>query len=291
MTNRSMTGFGRAEAIHGGHRFTVEIKSVNGKFCEIKTHCPREYLAWENEMIALVRKSFNRGRFDLFLQIEIADNNKSNLTLNEAAAENYIAQLNQLISKFKLKDSITISHLLTNKEIFTHAEENLDENWEAVKTVLTEAIQKLNKVSRNEGTILANDIEKRLGIIGAHLAKVEKIAPHVVIAAAQKLRQRIEKLLDGKKMDEDRLEQEIAQLADRSEITEETVRLRAHLERVSELLKSDVPKGRELDFIVQEMHRETNTLGQKSQDYGIADLVIQMKTEIEKIREQVQNLE
>jgi uncharacterized protein (TIGR00255 family) len=286
-----MTGFGRAEAIHGGHRFTVEIKSVNGKFCEIKTHCPREYLAWENEMIALVRKSFNRGRFDLFLQIEIADNNKSNLTLNEAAAENYIAQLNQLISKFKLKDSITISHLLTNKEIFTHAEENLDENWEAVKTVLTEAIQKLNKVSRNEGTILANDIEKRLGIIGAHLAKVEKIAPHVVIAAAQKLRQRIEKLLDGKKMDEDRLEQEIAQLADRSEITEETVRLRAHLERVSELLKSDVPKGRELDFIVQEMHRETNTLGQKSQDYGIADLVIQMKTEIEKIREQVQNLE
>lgn len=289
--SRSMTGYGRGERSLAGRNYLIEIKSVNAKFCEIKPHCPREYLQWEQEIASQVKKRFTRGRFDLFLQIEELPEAQQALRLNTKVAENYHALLNKLNSTFSIKSEITLSHLLTCKELFTPQQEDTQQAWHAVQDALQEALDKLEQVSRAEGKTLADDIRKRVKLITAHAATIEKKRPQILEQNTARLRLRIETLLKEKRLDNDRLEQEIAIIADRSEITEEIVRLRSHLKRVVELLDGDAPLGRELDFVVQEIHREINTLGQKSQEYSIADLVIQMKSETEKIREQVQNLE
>lgn len=289
--SRSMTGYGRSEATHAGRHFVIEVKSVNSKFCEIKTHCPREFLAWEQEIVGRVREHFTRGRFDVFLQIETVDANLLAAKINNQVAENHYKLLQSLVKKFKLKGDITVDHFMGNKEIFVSDKENIEECWPSVKKTLDAALKKLEEMSRAEAKQLIKDIDKRLKQIQTNVGKVETLAPQIVQQMAAKLRVRIDKLLDERRVDNDRMEQEIAVLADRGDITEEIVRLRSHLGRFHELLANNSPKGRELDFIVQEMHREINTLGQKSQDYGIAELVIQMKSETEKIREQVQNLE
>ncbi len=289
--SRSMTGYGRAEKTDASRQYVVEVKAVNSRFCEVKTHCPREFLQWDQEIAKTVRRRFHRGRFDVYVQILQEPGQEPSLNLDKIAAKHYYKLCQTLKERLNITEEIRLEHLFQFKDIFVQAKTNQEELWHHVRGVLESALSRLEEMSRAEGAILLEDITKRHGSIVKLLEAIDKIHHKSVQQITSRLQQRIEKLLGDKRLDQERLEQEVALLADRSDITEEIVRLKAHLAKINKILNKQGPVGRELDFVIQELHRETNTIGQKAQDYGLADSVIQIKSEIEKIREQVQNLE
>lgn len=290
----SMTGFGRGQAQVGRSTAIVELRSVNSRYCEVSTRLPRPLTEYESEVHARIKAAFARGRINAQVQVTTTADESINLDVNPDAVRGYTALLNRLRAAAGIVEPVRLEHLLGYSDIFTTpdtAEETSEEMWEAAAAALDEAIGHLKRMRRQEGSALLADLEMRIAAIEKQLGEVEARAPARVEEARVRLRDRLSELIEDERVDEHRLEVELAMLADRLDVTEECVRLRSHLELFRQSLNSEDAEGRKLNFITQEINREVNTIGSKAGDAEIAHLAVQMKDDLEKIREQVQNVE
>src|SRR5262245_23275786 len=290
---RSMTGYGSAELERSGQRLTAEIRSVNHRFCEVSIRGPKVALAFEDQIRNLIQDRFSRGKFNLTINWAGAGDQGEVLKLNEGVAQRYVDLMSQLKERFGLSGDIEISTLASLPDLFTweHAAISDDETWALVREVVEKSCANMNLMKDREGSALARDFEARLGVIRAELDKVSVRAPLRPQEAKERMVSRIKPLLDDVNMDPIRIAQEVALLADRLDCTEECVRLAAHLDQFKHLIDGPEMAGRKLNFLLQEMNREANTIGSKANDVEIGRAVIVMKEEIERIREQVQNVE
>lgn len=290
---RSMTGFGRATQNIDGLDITVEIKSVNHRYFEFASRMPRVYQFIEEKLKSLCQKSITRGKVEISVMIEDRTEKSTVVELNRQYATAYISALRQLAKEYKIKEDIKISSLANNTELFTvkrtTMEDEVVEN--AVMSVAEEALKSFIDMRIVEGAKLKEDVLSRLDTILEKVAFIEKESPETVKAYRERLELKLKELLNTVTIDEQRVLTEAAIFADKVAVDEETVRLRSHISQFKDLLESDTATGKKLDFLVQEMNRETNTIGSKSQNIEIAHTVVDIKAEIEKIREQIQNIE
>jgi len=285
----SMTGYGKGE----GGGFVVEMRSVNHKFLDLSLKLPKDLLGLEGRLKKALGEKFSRGRLDVYIYRGGEEKPKKNLKLDLDAARQYIGLLTELKDTFDLAGDIDINLLASYGDIVTEEEtsEDIDELWAALEGPLGECGDSLEKMRADEGAALADDIVNRTAGIAVNLDEVEKRSPLVVADYAKKLAERVAKLSEGIDLDKDRLHQEVAIYADRADVTEELVRGRSHIRQLTDLLEKGGAVGRKLDFLLQEINREVNTIGSKASDRDIAHRVVEMKAELEKIREQVQNIE
>ncbi len=293
---RSMTAYGRAGEASGGKDILVEIKSVNNRYFDVSVKLPRIYGFLEEKIKAYIgSKGIARGKIDVYVSIEAQPGSTGEITLDEAYAASYLQALRKLRDTFDIRDDISVMRLAQNRDIFTinKPEESPEEDWDALRPVLDEALKQFLQMREAEGARLAADISEKKERIAVCLPKIEKRSEENTEAYYQKLQQRIRKLLEDNQIavEESRLLTECAVFADKTAIDEETVRLRSHLDAFDSMLKEGGPIGRKLDFLLQEMNREINTIGSKANDLEIARIVIDIKSELEKIREQIQNIE
>ena len=290
---KSMTGFGRSSETIGNLDVTVEIRAVNHRYFEFNCRCPRAYQFLEEQLKAVCQKSITRGKVELSVMIEDNSENSTVVEVNEAYANAYIKALRLISKKYRIKNDVKVSTLACNNEIFKTRRTVLTDEQveEAVSIVAQKAIESFVSMRETEGERLKADILSRTETILSKVEEVEKRSPETVKAYREKLEQKVRDLLEDAKVDEQRLITETAIFADKVAVDEETVRLRSHIKQLSSLLEGSEPVGKKLDFIVQEMNRETNTIGSKAQDIEIAHIVVDIKSEIEKIREQIQNIE
>lgn len=290
---RSMTGFGRGEYKGEGQEFLVEIKTVNHRYSDIYLKLPRQISFLEEKVRETVNKSIARGKIDVYVSYDEYGEDSKIVLLDEPLAKAYIKSVETLRDKFNLKDDISVSLIAKFPDILkvekTEADE--DKTWRGLKTALDNALDSLVRMREIEGEGLKNDILERASYIQQIVRSMEGRAPEVVKEYKQRLENRIKELLDQQVVDESRLAMEVAIFADRCSIDEELVRLNSHIKQLKETLCMEQPVGRKLDFLVQEMNREVNTIGSKSNDLEITKNVVEIKSEIEKIREQVQNIE
>ena len=290
---RSMTGFGRHTEAVGQIDITVEIKAVNHRYFEFACRVPRVYQFLEDSLKTLCQKSITRGKIELSVIIEDNSENSTVVEINESVANAYIKALKELAKKYRIKNDINASSFVGNSDIFKTRRSQLDDEavLSAVSQVAEKAIESFVKMREIEGERLKADILSRADTILERVALVEERSPETVKAYRERLEQRIKELLEDAKVDEQRLITETAIFADKVAVDEETVRLRSHIKQLNTLLDGSESVGKKLDFIVQEMNREANTIGSKAQDIEIAHIVVDIKSEIEKIREQIQNIE
>ena len=288
----SMTGFGRGTAEAGGVEATVEVRSVNNRYCEVSARLPRALAPYEAELQQRIKQAFGRGRITVQVQLEQAAGEELPLQVDPKAARAYAHLLEGLRAAAGIEAPVRLEHLLTFSEVFTTESQEPDERaWAAVSAALDLAIEDLRTMRRQEGVALRADLEARLDALEAALAEVERRAPERVDEARARLYERLNDLLADDRLNPERLELEIALLADRLDVSEECVRLHSHLQLFREALEGDASAGRKLNFLVQEINREVNTIGSKANDAEVAHLAVRMKEELEKIREQVQNVE
>ncbi len=290
---RSMTGFGRGEDTIGGRHIVFEIKSVNHKYFEFNSRIPRGYLFLEDKLKAYIQGKISRGKVDVFLQIETLEETDVQVLVNHSLASAYVTALQELKERYQLPDEPSLALLSKYSDIFSvhKAPEDEDAVWEAVRQVADQAIASFLKMREAEGARLKADILEKAGEIVALVDQVERHTPETVEHYRERLKAKIEELLQDNRFDEQRVLTEVAIFADKVAVDEETVRLRSHFQQLQKLVDSDGPVGRKIDFLVQEMNREANTIGSKSVNSKIAYLVVDIKALIEKIREQVQNVE
>lgn len=290
---RSMTGFGRGEDTIGGRHIVFEIKSVNHKYFEFNSRIPRGYLFLEDKLKAYIQGKISRGKVDVFLQIETLEETDVQVLVNHSLASAYVTALQELKERYQLPDEPSLALLSKYSDIFSvhKAPEDEDAVWEAVRQVADQAIASFLKMREAEGARLKADILEKAGEIVALVDQVERHTPETVEHYRERLKAKIEELLQDNRFDEQRVLTEVAIFADKVAVDEETVRLRSHFQQLQSLVDSDGPVGRKIDFLVQEMNREANTIGSKSVNSQIAYLVVDIKALIEKIREQVQNVE
>jgi uncharacterized protein (TIGR00255 family) len=288
-----MTGYGRAQRLVSGRDISVEIKSVNHRFFEFSPRLPRAYAYLEEKLKALVYSRASRGKIDLSLSILTLEGQNASVEINSALAGSYLAALRGLGEQLGVKDDITLSSLARFNDIFSvrKAEDDEDAIWADVSAVASEALGMFMEMRAREGEKLAADILGRLSAIEAHVAAVEELSPKTVEEYRQKLTAKITEVLEQKQLDEARILTEAAIFAEKIAVAEETVRLRSHIGQFRANLAGKEPAGRKLDFLVQELNREANTIGSKAQTIEIAKIVVEIKSEIEKIREQLQNIE
>jgi uncharacterized protein (TIGR00255 family) len=290
-----MTGYGRAEAILDGQKYTVEIKSLNHRFLEISLRLPASLSALEMEIKKKIGEPLLRGKIDVSIRRDVQSSaeNGQYLALNLPLAQNYFNLLMQLKQSLNLQDDIRLEMIAGQKDVFQMAELPQDDSalWQGLATVLEEALAGMMEMRRREGEILSRDLSARLDLMAQLLSRIEAKAPQVVLEYQKRLTDRVRELTSGLVVDEGRLSQEVAFFAEKSDITEEIVRLRSHLGQFLEMLDSEEAIGRKVDFLIQEMGREVNTIGAKSSDADISKQVIEIKSELAKLREQVQNLE
>jgi uncharacterized protein (TIGR00255 family) len=292
---RSMTGYGRAEAILNGQKYTVEIKSLNHRFLEISLRLPASLSALEMEIKKKIGEPLLRGKIDVSIRRDVQSSaeNGQYLALNLPLAQNYFNLLMQLKQSLNLQDDISLEMIAGQKDVFQMAELPQDDSalWQGLTAVLEEALAGMMEMRRREGEILSRDLSARLDLMAQLLSRIEAKAPQVVLEYQKRLTDRVRELTSGLVVDESRLSQEVAILAEKSDITEEIVRLRSHFGQFLEMLDREEAIGRKVDFLIQEMNREVNTIGSKSSDADISKQVIEIKSELAKLREQVQNLE
>jgi uncharacterized protein (TIGR00255 family) len=292
---RSMTGYGRAEAILNGQKYTVEIKSLNHRFLEISLRLPASLSALEMEIKKKIGEPLLRGKIDVSIRRDVQSSaeNGQYLALNLPLAQNYFNLLMQLKQSLNLQDDISLEMIAGQKDVFQMAELPQDDSalWQGLAAVLEEALAGMMEMRRREGEILSRDLSARLDLMAQLLSRIEAKAPQVVLEYQKRLTDRVRELTSGLVVDESRLSQEVAILAEKSDITEEIVRLRSHFGQFLEMLDREEAIGRKVDFLIQEMNREVNTIGSKSSDADISKQVIEIKSELAKLREQVQNLE
>jgi uncharacterized protein (TIGR00255 family) len=289
----SMTGYGRGEAKGEGKVITIEIKSVNHRYLETVVRLPRFYVMFEEPIKNYLKSIFLRGRIDVFINIEETGENKSNLKVDKELAMAYYDSLKELAQTLNIKPNFEIMTFAQLPEIITieQPEEDGELLWPVFLEALEIAAKEMQDMRAEEGKKLVADLLDRKEYIGQVMEEIKDRSDLVVKEYQSKLEMRIQELLNSLPVDEQRLAMEVAILADRSNITEEIVRMSSHLEQLEVFLGEDGQVGRKLDFLVQEMHREINTIGSKSNDLAISQRVVIVKSEIEKIREQVQNLE
>ncbi len=290
---KSMTGYGRAVETIGTFTVTVEIKSVNHRYFEFSPKVYRAYSFLEEKLKSYVQQYISRGKVDCYIQIENEATDECIVKVNHSLASGYINAFKEIAEAYSLETDDIFENLISRSDIFSVHKNETDEEalWEAVSKVLKSAIDSFINMRIIEGEKLKNDIFARADSILENVAFIEERSPQTVTEYNEKLKKRIQDLIGDANVDEQRLLTEAAIFADKIAVAEETVRLRSHIDQLHSFFELDRPIGRDLDFLIQEINRETNTIGSKATDLDIAKRVISIKSDIEKIREQVQNIE
>ena len=290
---RSMTGYGTGESDEAGLRASVEIRSVNGRFCDISVKTPRALASLEGRVREHIQAHVKRGNISVSIRRDGDTSEASSLSVDFESGRRYFDALKQLQDALALPGEITIGMIAAYPSLLKTESEAIDfeQGWALVAPALEEATQALNTMKEREGAQLEQDMRTRVHQIQTGLDDIEKRAPQRVVEVRQRLRDRLAEWLSDDQIDPQRLAMEVTLYADRSDITEECVRLRTHCSAFMEALHAEDSAGRRLNFLLQEMNREVNTIGSKSNDAEISHQVITLKEELEKIREQVQNIE
>ncbi len=296
---RSMTGYGRAQKILNGRDILVEIRSVNHRYYEYSSRIPRTYAYIDEKLKALLKSGISRGKVEVNVTINTIEGKDTVIAVNKDIAAGYVNALRSLNNelgengKAWLEDDIKLSKLIKLPDIFSiqKTPDNEEEVWNDVAEVASEALEKFVDMRCTEGERLKDDVISKAESILAMVTRIEELAPATAENYRSRLLQKLSEVLDGKDIDEQRIVTEAAIFAEKIAVDEETVRLRSHISQLSAMLGSEEAVGRKLDFIVQEMNREANTIGSKAQDINITRIVVDIKAEIEKIREQIQNIE
>ena len=290
---RSMTGYGRDQQLLHGRSITVEIRSVNHRYFEFSCRAPRGCAFLEDRLKRALQSAISRGKVEVALTLQTVESRNTSVAVDHALAGQYLTALRALGEEYSLPDDLTLSTICRLPDIFTlcRGEEDEEELAADVLLVLQNALKQFVAMRETEGERLKADVLSRLVAMEEHLTFVEERSPQTIAEYRARLTAKLTELLNGAVPDENRILTEAAIVADRLAVDEETVRLRSHFAQLRKILESTEPVGRKLDFLVQEMNRETNTIGSKCSDTAIASHVVEMKSEIEKIREQIQNIE
>jgi uncharacterized protein (TIGR00255 family) len=290
---QSMTGFGRGETTGRGRSYTVEVQSVNHRFLEVRCRLPRRLAGLEPRFQRAVQQRFSRGHVEMSVQEKDLEGRSRTLKVDLPLARQYVEVLRGLQQEMNLPGQVTLEMLATQRDLISveESEENLEEAWADLEPALVGALDALASMRGQEGVALVVALRRDLDEIEGVLSRVVGRTSDLVTAHRNRLRERVAELLDGRQADPLRLEQEVAILAERGDVAEECDRLRSHLAQFAETLNQTGPQGRRLDFLLQEMNREANTIGSKAADASLAQEVVGLKTAIERLREQVQNME
>ena len=290
---RSMTGFGRAQASVEGYNITVEIRSVNHRYFEFYAKIPRTYSFLEEKIKSTLSTGISRGKVECSVQIEATADESVVVSVNEPLARGYVDAIGSIAETFNLKDDLTALSLARFSDVLSITKAPVDEDalWEKVEPVIKEALNGFIAMRETEGAKLSKDVLSRGELILENVSYIEERSPETVKQYSEKLLERMRNVLGDAQIDEARILTEAAIYADKVAVAEETVRLRSHIDQLRTMLQSSEAIGRKLDFLVQEINREANTIGSKAQDVDIARRVIDIKAEVEKIREQIQNIE
>ena len=290
---KSMTGYGRAQGSFSGGDITVEVKSVNNRYLDCGVKLPRGYAYLEESIKALVQKSISRGKVDVFVTINAAGADNVTVSVNTPVAEGYLAAMRQLVEQYGVADDISASVFSRFSDVFLVEKQEQDENEvkSAIGGVVSEALSAFDTMRTREGQALKADLLQKAEGILSLVARVEERSPITVKAYRDRLTAKMLEVLEDRQIDEARIIQEAAIYADKVAVDEETVRLRSHVDQLKTMLREGGVIGRKLDFLMQEMNREANTIGSKGNDVEQARNVVNIKSELEKIREQIQNIE
>ena len=288
-----MTGYGRAREMRGGRDITVEVRSVNNRYLDCTVKMPRAYIFAEDAIKTRVQQAISRGKVDVFVTIDTSGADVAVVLVNEGLAKGYYDALTKLKETFSLSGDITPEVLAKFPDVLTvtKAEEDVEAIAADICAVLEEALTAYNAMRTVEGEKLSQDVSSRVDTIEATVGRVEAQSPQTVEAYRQRLEAKMQEVLQSTTIDESRIITEAAIFADKVAVDEETVRLHSHIAQLRDMLQSSEPVGRKLDFLIQEVNRECNTIGSKCNDLNVARDVVNMKAEVEKIREQVQNME
>lgn len=289
---RSMTGFGRGHGVLNGRDITVEIRAVNHRYYEFSCRLPRSYTFAEERLKSLLQGKISRGKVEVSVLVQNVTAVSEKITANKEVIGAYVSALREIKDEFALADDLSLAAVMRLPDAFTVVKAETDEEqlWEDLKTVSDEALANFIKMRENEGARMKADIASRLDVIEKNVAFVEERSPMITENYRKRLYDKMCEVLEGK-ADENRILLEAGIFSEKTAVDEETVRLRSHIAQFRTMLESADPIGRKLDFLVQEMNRETNTIGSKVQDIEVTKVVVDQKSEIEKIREQIQNIE
>lgn len=290
---KSMTGFGRAVAETDGYVITVEIKSVNHRYFEFSSRIPRQYGFLDDKLKSYINSRVSRGKVECYVSIDALNTEAAQVVVNNTLASAYVSALKELSKSYDLKEDFGASTVARFQDVLVvkKADEDEVKIWSYVKSVTDTALDKFIAMRTVEGAKMKNDISSRADYILSCVEYIEKRSPETVKEYNDKLVERVHDLIGDVSLDEGRVIQEVAIYADKVAVAEETVRLRSHLDQLKAFINADEPVGRKMDFLVQEINRETNTIGSKANDVDIARKVVDIKAEVEKIREQIQNIE
>lgn len=290
---KSMTGFGRAVKELDGYVITVELKSVNHRYFEFSSRCPRQYGFIDDKIKSFVNSRVARGKIECFVGIEALNTESAEVAVNHTLASAYIKALKELGNTYDLREDYGAYSIAKLQDVLVvkKAEEDEEKIWSLVKIVADDAVDRFIEMRAAEGLRMYDDVYSRTELILDIVSFIEERSPQTVREYNDKLIERVHEIIGDAALDEARIIQEVAIYADKVAVAEETVRLRSHIEQLRAFLDSDEAIGRKMDFLVQEINRETNTIGSKCNDVEIARKVVDMKAEIEKIREQIQNIE
>ncbi|MFH0813148.1 MAG: YicC/YloC family endoribonuclease [Pseudomonadota bacterium] len=289
---RSMTGYARVEGLFDTRPCVIEIKTVNHRFCDINLKIPKVLVPLELTIKKYMERKINRGRVDATIQMENGEGVKFHVGLNLPLAHEYYSLLSQLKQELDLAEGISLLHIISLKDVISVEKIEADfQRWDELQILLDSALNALNEMRECEGTFIKQDLQERVQRIDHLISEIESHGSQMTTSYREKLLKRFQQLDLPYKIDESRLLTEIFFLAERADITEEVVRIRSHLQQCQELLDSPIAIGRKLEFIIQEINREINTIGSKSNDVRISQAVVEVKSDVEKMREQVQNVE
>lgn len=290
---KSMTGYGRSQMIINGRDILVEIRSVNHRYYEYNSRIPRAYNYIDEKLKALLKTGISRGKVDVSVTISNIEGRDTEVAVNKGVAEGYINALRSVADELCIADDLTLSNLIRLPDVFIvqKTPDNEDEVWCDVSKVAEEALERFVAMRETEGEKMRLDVLEKADFILEMVGQVEELSPQTVVNYREKLYKKLSEILESKDIDQQRILTEAAIFSEKIAVDEETVRLRSHISQLRELVNSNESIGRKLDFIVQEMNREVNTIGSKAQDLNITKLVVDMKAELEKIREQIQNIE
>ena len=290
---KSMTGFGRCEVLKDSRKFTVELKSVNHRYLDVNIRMPKKLNFFETSIRTLLKSYADRGKVDIFITYEDLSQSQVSVKYNAALAAEYLKYLNQMAEEFSLDNDVRVSTLSRYPEVFTMEEcsEDEDELWNGLKEALEGAFSQFVEMRTKEGERLKEDILLKLDLLSEQIRFIEERSPQIIAEYRTKLEEKMRELLEDTQIDDNRIAAEVILFADKICTDEEDVRLKSHIQHMKETLEESNGIGRKLDFIAQEMNREANTILSKANDLDISNRAISLKTEIEKIREQIQNIE
>ena len=290
---KSMTGFGRCEVLKDSRKFTVELKSVNHRYLDVNIRMPKKLNFFETSIRTLLKSYADRGKVDIFITYEDLSQSQVSVKYNAALAAEYLKYLNQMAEEFSLDNDVRVSTLSRYPEVFTMEEcsEDEDELWNGLKEALEGAFSQFVEMRTKEGERLKEDILLKLDLLSEQIRFIEERSPQIIAEYRTKLEEKMRELLEDTQIDDNRIAAEVILFADKICTDEEVVRLKSHIQHMKETLEESNGIGRKLDFIAQEMNREANTILSKANDLDISNRAISLKTEIQKIREQIQNIE